>query len=106
MEGEILNKIKNSEGLRNLAQLIEELNEAFDDSIKEMVDEEKKALDEKVDRSKFSFIVIKSQFYRTLIDAMKNFNAQLGTDLDRGRQQYTELIQFAPDEDTIFDLLA
>lgn len=39
-----------------------------------MIDDEKKALDDKVDKSRFSFIVLKSHFYKALIEAMRNLN--------------------------------
>lgn len=51
IEAEIFKKVKDSEGLRNLAQIIQELNEECDDQLKEMIDEEKKALDNKADRA-------------------------------------------------------
>lgn len=50
------------------------MSEECDDSLKELIDEEKRLLDEKVDKSKFSFIVIKSNFYKMLIEAMRSFN--------------------------------
>ncbi len=50
------------------------MNEECDDQLRELIEEEKKSLDDKVDTSKYSFIVIKSQFYTSLIEAMRNFN--------------------------------
>jgi len=53
--------------------------------LRELIEEEKKGLDEKVDKSKFSFIVMKSHFYKALIEAMKNFNSQLMGDINKSK---------------------
>ena len=74
IEAEIFRKVKDSDALRNLAELITQMNEECDESLRDLVEEEKRTLDEKVDKSRFSFIVIKSHFYRELIEAMHNFN--------------------------------
>jgi hypothetical protein len=60
------------------------MNEECDDSIRDLIEEEKRTIDDKVDKSKFSFIVIKSQFYKELIEAMHNFNSQLKGDIQKG----------------------
>lgn len=36
-----------------------------------------------------------------LIEAMRNFNSQLLSDISKSQQQFTELIHFQPDEETI-----
>lgn len=74
IENEIFKKVKDSEALRILAQQIQELNEECDDSLRELIEEEKKTIDDKADKSKFSFIVFKSHYYKQLIEAMRNFN--------------------------------
>ena len=105
IECEIFKKVKDSDALRTLAQLVQEMNEECDESLRELVDEEKRALDEKVDKSKFSFIVIKSNFYKMLIEAMRSFNAQLKTDVAKSQKQFSDLVKFVPDEAEITNSL-
>jgi hypothetical protein len=54
------------------------LNEEYDESLIELVEEEKKLIDEKIDKSKFSFLVVKSHYYRNLTESMKKLNEMIG----------------------------
>lgn len=70
-----------------------------------MIDDEKKALDDKVDKSRFSFIVLKSHFYKALIEAMRNLNTQLEGDISKSKLSFADIIQFVPDEEAVHSLL-
>ena len=74
--------------------MIQELNEENDDSMLDLIEEEKRIMDDKVDKSRFFFMVFKSHYYRDLIEAMKKYNEQMGVNLDKTKVKFQDLISF------------
>lgn len=53
-----------------------------------MVEEEKKILDDKIDKSKFAFLVLKSRYYEELTEAMRELNRSIKGGISEGKQKY------------------
>lgn len=81
-----MKKIKDSDTLKSLADIIQQLNEDYDDSLYELVEEEKRTLDDKIDKSKYAFLVLKSKYYKLLTEAMRDVNKSFSRGINESKQ--------------------
>lgn len=60
----------------------------------ELIEEEKKILDDKIDKSKFSFLVLKANYYKDLTEAMKDFNNIIKSGIKETQTMYQDIVAF------------
>jgi hypothetical protein len=71
-----------------------------------LVEEEKKMIDEKIDKSKFAFLVVKSHYYRDLTEAMRKLNDMIGEGIKESKDKFSSIVNFEPDENVVRESLA
>jgi len=86
--------------------MMQDMNDTCDDDLLGMLEEEKRVLDEKVDKSKFAFLVLKQKYYRELTETMRLMNEQVDADLAESRQMLSAVVSFDADEEAIKKILA
>ena len=96
-----MKKIKESDTLRALAQLISQVNEEYDESLFELIEEEKKVLDDKIEKSKFAFLVLKQGFYKQLCEAMREANNSLSSGIKESKSMYKQILVYEKDDSFI-----
>ena len=101
IEAEVMKKIKESDTLRALAQLISQVNEEYDESLFELIEEEKKVLDDKIEKSKFAFLVLKQGFYKQLCEAMREANNSLSSGIKESKSMYKQILVYEKDDSFI-----
>jgi len=68
MERDLLMQIKSSAKLKDIAITIESLTSQFDEDLMEQLEQEKGILDEKVDRARYGYIVVRRDYYKDLVE--------------------------------------
>lgn len=68
IEKDLLMQIKSSSKLKDIAVTIESLNSQFDDDLMEQLEQEKGILEDKVERARYGFIVVRRDYYNKLIE--------------------------------------
>ena len=71
MERDLLMQIKSSAKLKDIAITIESLTSQFDEDLMEQLEQEKGILDEKVDRARYGYIVVRRDYYKDLVEQME-----------------------------------
>lgn len=66
--------MKQSEQIKVLANTIDTLQESFDEEILEKLEQEKLILDERVDNSRYGYIVTRKDYYQSLIKKMEDLS--------------------------------
>ena len=66
VEMEVMKNIKHSKNLNDFLRIVEDLAEEFDDEIADAVEEEKHLLDDKINHSKLSYLVLRRKSYNEI----------------------------------------
>ena len=70
-----------------------------------MIEEEKRIIDDKIDRSKYTFLVVKSHYYKELTEALRSLNEQISNGIINSHKQINDIVKFEQDEKLMIDSL-
>lgn len=98
-----MNRIKNSDSLRELEKICEQNKEFIPDGSQkqDQFEKEKKIFDEKIGKGRFAYLVKRQEFYRDLIESLESSSARMKQTLTHSADQVNRVVQMKTDEDLV-----
>lgn len=97
MKATVKQKIKGSESLKNLEDLIETNAEYFTDKAGTDFEKEKEVFDGKIKRGRFAYVVKQKEFYTALIDTLGKADTHMKETMDEANHLLSRIVQVNPD---------
>lgn len=86
------------------------MSEEYDDSLTELIEIEKKNMDDKIDKSKYAYFVIKCNYYKELIEVLRIFNSHVKGGISESHEKLGQVIECDFNEEflskSIIDMLS
>lgn len=96
-----MDSIKKSETLQAFLESSERLQEEVNDNLIEYVEEEHCQVSEKIQQSKFAYLVMKHNYYRKVNDKFTSFNEWARTEVQKVKELEQRIIEFKTAQEAI-----
>ena len=105
IERDVLQQVKQSTKLKELASLIETLQAQFDEELLQRLESERTILEDKVEKARYGYIVSRKQYYNDLIKEMEGFNVKIHRKIEDSGTLLTDLINVKVEKLKIYEKL-